>query len=190
MNDSLEQNLPLSLVLFVGAYVKYSFWFAFLFEIASYAPILWMFLPLLFFLKLACSLFKIPAPVFFILVSGLYSVLIVRVLYVTPCYYTRIWFSLRFVDFYFTSYITTKHTTTITRWHIMAWYNGMIDHTFHQNRGVGKRSSSSTYDWKELYQSHFPPLFCFASLLLILLLLFILQWRSNIVRNIIISHAS
>ena len=84
-----------------------------------------------------------------------------------------------------------KAPTIITQWHIMAWYDGMIDCNSIKNREDGKRSSSSTYDWwKELYQSHFPPLFCFASLLLILLLLFILQWRWNIVRNIIISHAS
>ena len=57
------------------------------------------------------------------------------------------WFSLLFVDFYFAPYITTKHTIIITRWHIMAWYDGMIDRTFHQNREGGKRSIQQQKLW-------------------------------------------
>ena len=65
------------------------------------------------------------------------------------------WFSLLFVDFYFTPYIATKHTTIITRWHIMAWYDGMIDCNSIKNREDGKRNNSSSYDRKVPHKSHF-----------------------------------
>ena len=154
----------------------------------SYAPILWIFLSLLFFLKLACSLFFKFVPRFCILVSGMYTVLVCTC--VLP-HYTVIYEDviLTYVcRLLFYTYIATKHTKIITRWHRMAWYNGKIDRTFHQNGLDGKRSNSSTYDWKVRHQSHFPPPFCFFSL--VVLLTPITTFRSNIVRSIIIGHTS
>ena len=47
-----------------------------------------------------------------------------------------------------------------------------IDSTFHQNKSDGKRSSSCSYGRKVRHQSHFPPPFCFVSLLLSFFLVF------------------
>ena len=143
------------------------------FEIASYAPILWIFLSSLFFLKLACSLFKKFLPRF--LYFSIRYVHSTKYMCILP-HHTVIWGC----DFHFSSStfslhdITTKHTKSSHDGGILAWYDGMIDSTFHQNREGGKRSSSSSYDWEVPHQSYVPSLFCFASLLLILILQ--LQW--------------
>ena len=79
------------------------------------------------------------------------------------------WFWLVFVDFYSTPYNTTKHNNNNGMRHETVWVDHTIDSTFHQNRLDSKRSNSSSYDWKERHQSHFPPPFCFVSLLLLLL---------------------
>ena len=71
-----------------------------------------------------------------------------------------------FVDFYFTPYITTKHNNNNGMRHETVRVDHTIDSTFHQNGSDGKRSSSSSYGRKERHQSHFPPPFCFVSLLL------------------------
>ena len=67
------------------------------------------------------------------------------------------WFSLLLVDFYFTPYITTKHNNNNGMRHIMTIYDGMIDCNSIKNREDGKRSSSSSYDWKVPHKSHFLP---------------------------------
>ena len=105
---------------------------------------------------------KIPCPVFFILVSVFYSTICTSVLpHYTVIYEDVIFTSLRRLLFYTIHH--NKDTTIITRWHIMAWYDGMIDCNSIKNREDGKRSNSSSYDWKVRLQSHF--FLLFASLL-------------------------
>ena len=135
----------------------------------SYAPILWIFLSSLFFFKLACSLFRncIILYVLFLYVQVVLCCTVHRVII------RRYDFSLLVVDFYFTLFITTKHNNNNGMRHETVW----LDRTIHcdsiKNREDGKRSnSSSSYDWKVPHQAHFLPPFCFASLLLILLLFY------------------
>ena len=63
--------------------------------------------------------------------------------------------------------------------HETAWLDCLIDRTFHQNGSDGKKSNSSSYGRKVRHQSHFPPPFCFISLLLLLLFIYFIAAASN-----------
>ena len=152
-----NQNLPLSLIFVSGAYVKYSFWFFFFLK---------CFLTRQFyeFSFLCCSFWSWHAHFLGILPRFLYFSISFLQYYLYECSTTLrgnirgMWFSLLFVDFHFTPYIATKHTTIITRWHIMAWYNGMIDCNSIKNREDGKSSSSNSgSNLNVLYQSSNSP---------------------------------
>ena len=66
--------------------------------------------------------------------------------------------------------------------HETARVDRTIDSTFHQNGSDGKRSTSCSYGRKVWHQAHFPPPFCFFSLLLLhlCLLLFITYYTATI----------
>ena len=137
----------------------------------SYAPILWIFLHFCSFCRDGMPLFWIFAP---------FSLFYYQLSYSTSCtcvlpYYTVIYRDVIFTclcRLLFYAIYHDKHTIIIPRWHIMAWYDGMIDCNSIKNREGGKRNNSTSYDWKVPHQSHFPPPFCFASLLLIFILFY------------------
>ena len=145
----------------------------------SYAPILWIFLSLLFFSSWRAHFFLNSCPVFFYFsIRFVLSTNCTCVVRFTVLLYGGI-FLIFFVDFYFTPYITTKHNNNNGTRHIMAWYDGMIDCNSIKNREGGKRNSSSSYDWQVPHQSHFSPPFCFVSLFLFFFLFYFVTAREG-----------
>ena len=113
-------------------------------------------------------------PFFCILASAFYSTICMCILPHHTVIYEDVIFTYVCRLLFYTIYRDKAQNNNDMR-HETVWLDRILDSTFHQNGSDGKRSNSgSSYDQKVPHQSHFPPHFCFASLLYSFFVYFIL----------------